>query len=205
MTATESSGNTISKQPNRIFWVRLIVTLLVVIILSIGLSYLIQHFLVRPNLGRYEYAWLVYLTIFGISVLVNLTVIVPVPIAVSTMIAASTQWNPILLVLAASLGGAIGEFSGYYAGHLGKKLAIPEGVMGYKQYEHWVQHYGVWAIFLLAVQPILPFDIGGFIAGTGKMPIRKFLPALWAGKFLKYLIFTYAGKELINFIPFLSP
>lgn len=205
MMTIKDSGNTNTRQAKHIFWVRLAVTFFAVIVLSFGLSYLIQHFVASPNFQRYEYDWLVYLTVFGISVLVNLTIIVPVPIAVSTMVAAAVKWNPVLLAISASLGGAIGELSGYYAGYLGKRLAIPEDVLGYRRYEHWIQRYGVWAVFLLALQPVLPFDIGGFIAGTARMPVRKFLPALWAGKFLKYIIFAYVGKELIRCVPFLSP
>jgi uncharacterized membrane protein YdjX (TVP38/TMEM64 family) len=201
MVTPEHTGSP-TKKANRIYWLRLAFTLFVVIILSYGLSYLIQHFIVKPNVQRYEYAWLVYFVMFGISVLVNLTIIVPVPIAISTMIAAATRWNPLLLALAASTGGTIGELSGYYAGYLGKKIAIPEEVIGYRRYERWIQRYGVWAIFFLAIQPILPFDIGGFIAGAARMPMRKFLPALWLGKSIKYIIFAYVGKEIINFLPF---
>jgi len=204
MTITENTGNTTPKQ-NQIYWVRLAVTFLVAIILSFGLSYLLQNSIAKLNFPLYEFAWLAYLTVFGISVLANLTIIVPVPIAVSTMIAVATKWDPMLIALFASIGGSIGELSGYYAGYLGKRIAMPKEVLGYRRYEGWIQRYGVWAIFFLAIQPILPFDIGGFIAGTARMPIRKFLPALWAGKFPKYIIFTYAGLGLINFIPFLSP
>ncbi len=203
MTITENTENTTTKRANRIYWLRLTVTLLVAIIISFGLSYLLQNSIVRFDFPLYEFAWLAYLIVFGISLAANLSIIVPVPIAVSTMIAAATKWDPVLLALFASIGGAIGELSGYYAGYLGKRIAIPEEVIGYRRIEGWVQRYGVWAIFFLGIQPIIPFDIGGFVAGAARMPIRKFLPALWAGKFPKYVIFTYAGIGLINYIPFL--
>ena len=203
MTTTENTGNTTTKRGSHIFWVRLAVTFLVCIIISFGLSYLLQNSIAKLDFPLYEFAWLAYLTVFGISVLANLTIIVPVPIAVSTMIAVATKWDPVLIALFASIGGSIGELSGYYAGYLGKRIAMPEDVLGYRRYERWIQRYGVWAIFFLAIQPIIPFDIGGFVAGAARMPMRKFLPALWSGKFPKYVIFTYAGIGLINWIPFL--
>jgi len=58
-------------------------------------------------------------------------------------------------------------------------------------------------IMILAFQPFIPFDIGGIIAGTSKMPLRKFIPALWIGKFPKYIITCYLGIELIDILPFI--
>ncbi len=162
-------------------WLRLVATLAALIVLSIGLAYLTQNVIARFKLPLYEFDWLAYLIVFGMSVLANLSVIVPVPFAVSIMIAAATRWDPVIIVLLGATGGTIGELGGYYAGYLGKKLAIPEHVWWLRRIEQWIQHYGVWAIFFLALQPVIPFDIGGFIAGTARMPLRKFLLALWLG------------------------
>ena len=203
MTATENTGNNTHRRDSLTFWLRLAVTFLICILISFGLSYLLQRFIAKLNFPLYDFAWLAYLTVFGITLVANMTIMVPVPVAMSTMIAGATKWNPILIALSASIGGSIGELSGYYAGYLGKRIAMPKDVLGYRRYEHWILRYGIWAIFFLAVQPILPFDIGGFIAGTARMPIRKFLPALWAGKVLKYIILTWAGTWLLNYIPFL--
>ena len=155
------------------------------------------HFQLPPG----KFAWLAYLTVFGVTLLCNLTIIAPVPVATSLMIAAATKWNPVLVSLFASIGGAIGELSGYYAGYLGKRIAIAEDIPGYNKVANWTNRYGLWAIFLLALQPIIPFDIAGLVAGATKMPLRKFLPALWAGKFIKYIIFSYFGIKLIHFLP----
>ena len=203
MTSNNNTENAAKKRANHIYWFRLATTLFVVIIFSFGLSYLLQNSIARFDFPLYEFAWMAYLIVFGLSVLSNLTIIVPVPFAVSIMIAAATRWDPVLIALSASIGGSIGELSGYYAGYLGKRIAMPKEVLGYRRYEGWVQRYGIWAIFFLALQPILPFDIGGFVAGAARMPIQKFLPALWLGKFPKYILFTFAGIGLINFIPFL--
>ena len=117
------------------------------------------------------------------------------------MVAAATEWNPVLITLFASIGAAIGELTGYYAGYLGKKIAISENVAWYGRIERWIQRHGVWAIIFLSFQPIIPFDIGGMIAGAAKMPLHRFLPAVWLGRFPKYIIITYAGIGLIHFLP----
>ncbi|MCK4331648.1 MAG: VTT domain-containing protein, partial [Dehalococcoidia bacterium] len=91
-----------------------------------------------------------------------------------------------------------------YAGYLGKRIAIAEKMAGYDRVADWMNRYGLWAIFFLAFQPVIPFDIGGLVAGGARMPLYKFLPALWAGKFLKYIGFCYSGIGLIHFLPFWS-
>jgi uncharacterized membrane protein YdjX (TVP38/TMEM64 family) len=66
---------------------------------------------------------------------------------------------------------------------------------GYERIAGWMNHFGVWVIFLLALQPILPFDIARVIAGVARMPLHKFQPALWGGKFIKYAVICYSGLE----------
>ncbi len=194
----------VKEQTAHIHWGRLTVTILALIGISFGLAYLFQNFAAKL-LPKYEFAWFAYLTVFLSSLAANLTIIAPVPIGLSIMIAAATQWNPVMVAFAASIGACIGELSGYYAGYLGRKVAIPESAMFHSRFEHWIQRYGAWAIFVLGIQPILPFDVAGLIAGTAKMPIRKFLPALWAGRFPKYLIFVYLGDWIVKHLPFFSP
>lgn len=192
------------KKRVRVHWVRLGIAIAGFIVLSFALAYLLDNLKGRFDLPLHHFAWLAYLVVFGTSLVANLTIIAPVPFAIAIMTAAAREWNPLLIALAASVGGSLGELSGYYAGYLGKKIAVPETVSGNGRFERWIQRYGVWAIALLAFQPILPFDIAGLIAGAARMPLYKFLPALWAGKFPKYVLLTYAGIGLIKFIPFLS-
>ena len=123
------------------------------------------------------------------------------PFAVSLMIAAAPVWNPVLIALVGSLGASLGEFSSYLMGFLGKQVAIHGEMPGYNMMQRWVQRYGWWAITFLSFQPILPIEVGGFVAGLAKMPVYQFLPALRLGKFPKYLILIYAGAALIRFVP----
>ncbi len=110
-----------------------------------------------------------------------------------------------LVALSASIGEALGELSGYYVGYLGKKIALIQNMAGYSRIAGWMNRYGIWAIFLLALQPILPFDGAGIISGAARMPLHKFLPALWGGKLIKYTLICYSSAGLIRFMSFLSP
>ncbi len=185
---------------NKIHWARLGAVLIAFILLSAGLGYFLENRLASLHVPSHR-AWLAYLLIFVVSLVVNLSVL-PLPIAISIMIAAAAIWNPVLIALVGSLGASLGEFSSYVLGFLSKKVAIHKEIPGYNMMQQWVQRYGLWAIAFLSFQPILPIEIGGFIAGVAKMPVHQFLPALWLGKFPKYLILMYTGAALIRLVPF---
>lgn len=187
---------------NRINWRSLTILFTCCIIISFGLGYLFNAIWRDYELSLGDYAWVVYLSVLGITLLCNLTIIAPVPIGATIVVAAATNWNPVMIALAASIGGTIGELSGYYAGYLGRKVAIAESMIGYNKILGWMERYSAWAIFFLAFQPVLPFDIGGIIAGASKMPLHKFMLALWAGKFPKYIILCYTGVEIADILPF---
>ena len=204
MTAMKNAMNTAVKRNNQIHWLRLTIAVLGFLIIGFGLAYVLQNLVVRFRLPLYQFAWLAYLIVFSSSLVANLTIIAPVPFGVSIMIAAATEWNPVLVALFGSIGATLGELSGYYAGYLGRKVAVSDSVTGYSQVERWIQRYGAWGILFLGFQPVLPFDIAGLIAGAARMPLHKFLPALWGGRFPKYVIFIYAGLGLIHILPFWS-
>lgn len=192
-------------------WVKIALIGIALIGTSAGLSYLFQHAAKWVDIPSYELAWAAYLMVFMASFISNVTIFVPVPVGLSIAATAAGTWNPAMVALAAASGAALGELSGYFAGRMGEKVIMPEimllrfkKVVRHEQVERWVHKYGGWAIFMLAFQPVLPFDIGGLVAGAAKMPLRTFLPALWAGKFPKFLIFTYASAGIIAHIPFLA-
>ena len=201
MTTLKDAREHLNNPRSQVHWVKLITTLAGLVLLSIGFAALLQLVRSRLNIDLPSFPFLAYASVFGISLLANMTIIAPVPFAVAIMIAAARDFNPVLVALSAATGGTIGELSGYYAGRLGKKIAISDGIFGQKTVERWIKKYGIWAVTVMAFQPIIPFDVGGLVAGAAGMPIRKFLPALWVGKFPKYVILTYAGLGVINFLP----
>ena len=175
--------------------------LLAVVLLSFIVAYYFNRLVKELDLPIYKYAWLAYGVVFVVTLVANLTVLAPVPFAVIVMTVVAKEWNPALAALSAAAGGTLGELSGYYAGYAGRKIAITSDFIGFDRVEKWINHYGAWAIVFLAFQPLIPFDVGGLIAGAAKMPMRKFLPALFAGKLPKYLLMAYAAVGLIQFLP----
>jgi membrane protein YqaA with SNARE-associated domain len=99
------------------------------------------------------------------------------------------------------VGGVLGELTAYYAGYLGKRIAHLENAPGYGRLVGWMERYGPWGIFLVSVQPILPVDVAGLLAGASKLPVWKFLLPCWAGKFAKYLVACYLGEAFLRLLP----
>lgn len=201
----KNARDMVTRPGSNVHWVRLVIAGVGLLAVSFAIAYLLRDLEHRFNLPLNEFDILTYAIVFVTSLISNMTIIAPVPFAISIMIAAAQHWNPITVAFAAALGGTIGELSGYYAGYLGKKIAIPESLIGYHKLETWINKNGFWAILILGFQPIIPFDLGGLIAGAAKMPLHKFFPALFLGKFPKYVIMTVVGMEIFSRIPFLSP
>lgn len=191
----------VTRPGSQVHWVRLLIAFAGLLVISFAISAIISAVKSRLDIDFYEFALVAYLSVFVASLIANMTIIAPVPFAVAIMATAAREFNPVIIALCASTGGALGELSGYYAGRLGRKIAIPDSIIGYQRLESWINKHGFWAIFIISLQPVIPFDIGGMIAGAARMPLYKFLPALWAGKFPKYLLMTYAAVGLLGFFP----
>jgi membrane protein YqaA with SNARE-associated domain len=183
-------------------WLKLVLYVAILVGLSFGFSYLIQYLMVYFNVPIDRFAYAAYLLVFGVTLLSNLAIFVPVYIHVSIMMTAAQYWNPVLIALAASVAGALGEMSGYYAGSLGKRFVFAENAPGYDRLVGWMKKYGLWGIFIISLQPILPVDIAGLLAGASKLPVWKFLVPCWAAKFIKYLLACYLGPAVVSrFLP----
>ena len=182
-------------------WLKLALYLVILAGLSFGLTYLIQYLIAYFDIPIDKFAYTAYLLVFGVTLLSNLAIFVPVYIHVLIMMAAATYWNPVIIALLASVAGALGEMSGYYAGYWGKRIGQLENAPGYGRLVGWMARYGPWGIFLISAQPILPFDVAGLLAGASKMPLWKFLLPCWAGRFPKYLVACYVGPAVFNILP----
>ncbi|MEA3253505.1 MAG: VTT domain-containing protein [Chloroflexota bacterium] len=178
-------------------WFRAILGIAVIAGVGAGLFFLVQYLTTCFDISVKELGPAGILVVFGVSLLSNASIIVPVAVHIAAMMAAAAVWNPFLIAFAASTGGTLGELTGYYAGYFEKRIAVNDSP-GYARFAGWVKKYGQWAVFLLSLQPVIPFDIAGLVAGVAKMPLWRFLLLCWAGKFPKYVLFCYFGLGLIR-------
>jgi membrane protein YqaA with SNARE-associated domain len=181
-------------------WLKLALYVAILVGLSFGFMYLLGYLMAHSNISVERFATTAYLVVFVVTLLCNAGIFVPVYFHISIMMAAAQYWNPVLVALAASVAGTLGEITGYYAGYLGKRIILAESIPGYDRLVSWMNKHGPWGIFLISVQPILPFDVAGLLAGASKMPLWKFLLPCWAGRFPKYLLACYVGPAVFNIL-----
>jgi uncharacterized membrane protein YdjX (TVP38/TMEM64 family) len=141
-----------------------------------------------------------YPGIFLFTLLTYATVILPAPGA-TVVIAAGSAFDPFWVGVAAGAGAALGELSGYAAGYSGQ--AIVENVRIYTRLKDWMGQ-SPWRTFfgliLLSGIPNPAFDLAGIAAGALRIPIPRFLVALWVGETIKMWLFAYAGAYSIDWI-----
>jgi uncharacterized membrane protein YdjX (TVP38/TMEM64 family) len=141
-----------------------------------------------------------YPGIFLISIAANATIIIPVP-GVAFTTAMGAIFNPIGVAVAAGLGAAVGELSGYLAGFSGQ--AVAEKVSVYNRLTNWMRSHQKLAYVAIAVMAFIPnplFDLAGMASGALKLPLWKFLLACSTGKVLKMLLFAYAGFYSVTWL-----
>jgi membrane protein YqaA with SNARE-associated domain len=172
---------------------KIIRILILVLLISLTIYLLIIRDRIN-DLGAYGYPG-----IFLISVAANATIIFPLPGVVVTS-AMGAVFNPFWVAVAAGLGAAVGEFSGYLAGFSGR--AVIENRQWHERLVKWMGKYGDITILVFSFIPNPLFDVAGMTAGALKMPWYRFL--LWCaiGKILKMLLFAYTGATILDLIPF---
>lgn len=166
-----------------------ILALLVVVGITVG-AYLLRDQV--DNLAAFGYPG-----IFLIVLISYATILVPVP-GLALVFALSGVFHPLGVALAAALGGAVGEISGYLAGFSGR--AVIENWKRYDKVTTWVRKYGGPAILLLAALPNPFFDVVGVAAGVLKMPLHKFFLWVLPGQLIKMLYISYAGSLSLDWI-----
>ncbi len=139
-----------------------------------------------------------YPGIFLVSLLSNASLILPVPGVLFTS-AMGAIFNPFWVAIAAGVGSALGELSGYLAGYSGQKVVTRTQL--HEQLENWMRRYGDVTVLVLAIVPNPLFDVAGILAGGLKMPLWRFLLWCWLGKTIKMLLFAYGGDVLGRFLP----
>ena len=173
-------------------------TILRIFILIGVIALIVLLFIFRDQVKRLEQYG--YLGIFLISIAANATIIIPLP-GVAFTTAMGAIFNPLGVAVAAGLGAALGELSGYAAGFSGQ--GVVENVKVYERLTTWMrqhQNLAYLAILVLAFIPNPLFDLAGMASGALKLPLWKFLLACAIGKILKMLMFAYAGYYSVSWL-----
>jgi membrane protein YqaA with SNARE-associated domain len=135
-----------------------------------------------------------YPAVFLVSMLGNATVVLPAP-SFAIVFAAGGTLNPVGVGVAAGLGAALGEMTGYLAGLSGQGALRDR--RRYRRIKQAMKNFDSLAVFVLAAVPNPFFDVGGLIAGALRMPVWRFLLSCWIGKSVRFVILGMAGQILL--------
>ncbi len=127
-------------------------TILRILALVGVIALIVALFIFRDQVKRLENYG--YVGIFLLSIAANATIIIPLP-GVAFTTAMGAIFNPIGVAVAAGLGAALGELTGYMAGFSGQGVA--ERAVLYNRLTTWMkahQNLAYGAILLLAFIPI---------------------------------------------------
>jgi membrane protein DedA with SNARE-associated domain len=147
-----------------------------------------------------------YLGIFLISLLGAMSIFVPIPYTIVIFILGGLQdavgnwvFEPVWIAVAAGIGAAIGEFSGYLIGFGGRKVIGDKYKKKMDFLTKLFKKFGPIAIFVFALTP-LPDDLLFIPLGIMRYGIiQAFIPAL-LGKFFSNLIIAYSGRLSLEIV-----
>lgn len=149
---------------------------------------------------QYGYAGVLAMSLAG-----ALSIFVPVPdtIAVFTLaglkVGAGWVFEPLLLALAASIGGAIGNLAGYLLGLSSGKAITGRFKKNMDFLGKTFDKFGALAIFALALTP-MPDDLVFIPLGVRRYNPIKALASAMVGKFLFCLAVAYGARFSIGLI-----
>ena len=179
----------------KIKWLREGLLFLGMIAFSATIAFLLFQFQDYFRISLRSFGWVAYILIFIVSLLSSATILVPAP-GIAFVLAAATVWDPTFIAIAAGTGDAIGEMTAYWVGYIGEKMIVDEHIPAYQKAVTWMNRYGAWAIFCVALVPIVPFDLVGIAAGALKIRWWKCLLATWAGKLPRAFMVAYMGHQI---------
>ena len=169
---------------------RLTIARILALVLAVAISILIYSMRDQAK----ELVQYGYIGIFLVSILANGTILFPVP-GILFVFALGAVYNPVGVAVAAGLGAAIGELTGYLAGFSGQ--AVVENVDVYDKILRWLDTHELYSSLGLTALAAVPnpfFDIVGIAAGTLKIPVVRFLVFVAIGQIIKMFFFAYLGS-----------
>ncbi len=133
-----------------------------------------------------------YLGVFLVSLVGNASITLPVPSFLAVFTAGSLL-NPWIVGLAAGIGAALGELTGYVLGVGSRRVLKSRYEKEIRVAKNIMERYGMFPIIVLFAATPLPDDIVGILAGVIRYDIRKFLMAAIIGKIIMNLGLAWAG------------
>lgn len=129
---------------------------------------------------------MVYLTLFTVSLLA--ATLLPVGSEALLLYDLSLDFNPLLLILSATIGNTLGSIVNYLLGYKGIEFLVEKKYANSKQLKKATaifQKYGAYSLFL-SWMPVVGDPIT-FIAGVLRYDLKKFVVIVFVAKGVRYI------------------
>jgi len=133
-----------------------------------------------------------YLGVFAASILGSIIPFIPLPY-LFVVVLLSDMLDPLMLGIAAGVGGSLGKITSYALGRSGYKLFKPETKRRMDALRSLIGKYGDLGVFIFALTP-LPDDVYLIPIGMMRFTFWRFLLANTAGKILLAVFVAYLGR-----------
>lgn len=133
-----------------------------------------------------------------IYALMLMQTLIPVLPSVVAMVAAVLAWGPLKGGIVAWTGMLIAAALGYGIGRLFGPLTVDRllGSEARHKVERQVDRYGLWAIIVARISPVLSTDAVSIVAGLVKMRFWRFMLATAAGTLPLTVLIAVLGRDI---------
>lgn len=132
-------------------------------------------------------------TLLSHSTMVARDIFVPLFLALTPL------YNPILLGVAAGVGGAIGDIIPYLLGLGVAETVESAGGRTEDLVGKWIKKYGLWAVLVVAATPLPDLPVV-MLAGTRRLPLHKLLVIEAVGKTALYSVGAWVGGWIFGLL-----
>jgi membrane protein YqaA with SNARE-associated domain len=132
-------------------------------------------------------------TLLSHSTMVARDIFVPLFLALTPL------YNPILLGVAAGVGGAIGDIIPYLLGLGVAETVESAGGRAEDLVGKWIKKYGLWAVLVVAATPLPDLPVV-MLAGTRRLPLHKLLVIEAVGKTALYSVGAWVGGWIFGLL-----
>lgn len=137
-------------------------------------------------------------TLYILLVLLRFFLLIPstVPLLIGILLFPSEPFFLLSINLMGIVLGAymIYRFGGYFAD---RKLLSPKKAAAVEKAKEKIRRHGFPIVLLWSFFPFVPTDLMCYLAGIVRMPVLKFLLALFLGELILVSIYVYTGKALL--------
>ena len=138
-----------------------------------------------------------YLGAFVINGISSATVVLPAPGGAIVLLMAR-DYHPLLLGIAAGLGGAVGSLTAYLVGvHAWPAL---QGRRVYALGYRAMHRFGAVILLLATLMPISPGDFAGVLAGATRYPVRRFFVYVAIASVIKMTVLVYGAAASLTWL-----